>query len=41
MRAGQLVEQGTHEELIRHDGLYSKLHELQFSREHVSGGGAA
>jgi len=35
MRAGELVEQGTHDELISRDGLYSKLHELQFSREHV------
>jgi len=36
MRAGRLVEQGTHDDLIKRDGLYSKLHELQFSREHAS-----
>jgi ATP-binding cassette, subfamily B, multidrug efflux pump len=36
LKAGKLVEQGTHEELIRQRGLYAKLHELQFSREHVA-----
>ncbi len=35
LKQGQLVEQGTHEELIRQGGLYAKLHELQFSREHT------
>jgi ATP-binding cassette subfamily B protein len=36
MRQGKLVESGTHEELMRVGGLYAKLHELQFSREHVA-----
>ncbi len=35
LRQGKLVESGTHEELIRQGGLYAKLHELQFSREHA------
>lgn len=35
LKQGKLVEQGTHEELIREGGLYAKLHELQFSREHA------
>ena len=36
LKAGKLVESGTHEELIRMSGLYAKLHELQFSREHTA-----
>ena len=29
---GALCEEGTHEELLDHGGLYARLHELQFSR---------
>ena len=35
---GRVAEQGTHEELLTHGGLYSRLYELQFkgdeSEEH-------
>ena len=30
---GRIVEQGTHAELIRKGGIYSRLAELQFGRE--------
>jgi ABC-type multidrug transport system fused ATPase/permease subunit len=29
MEAGKLVEQGSHEELLRHSGLYTRFHEVQ------------
>ena len=29
---GALCEEGTHEELLEHGGLYARLHELQFAR---------
>jgi ABC-type multidrug transport system fused ATPase/permease subunit len=28
---GRVVETGSHDELIRHGGIYQKLYELQFS----------
>jgi ATP-binding cassette, subfamily B, multidrug efflux pump len=31
LHRGELREQGTHAELLRHGGLYSRLHELQFA----------
>jgi ATP-binding cassette subfamily B protein len=36
MDRGQIVEQGTHEELIARNGLYARLYETQFSREQES-----
>lgn len=41
LQRGRLVEQGSHDELIAQGGLYARLHELQFSREHASGGAVA
>jgi len=32
LRKGQLVEQGTHAQLMAEGGLYARLHELQFSK---------
>ncbi|MEW6001297.1 MAG: ABC transporter ATP-binding protein [Nitrospirota bacterium] len=32
---GKIIESGTHEELIRTDGMYKKLYELQFSQQAV------
>ena len=33
---GSLCEEGTHEELVEHGGLYARLHELQFARTPVA-----
>jgi ABC-type multidrug transport system fused ATPase/permease subunit len=33
---GQIVERGTHEELLAHGGLYTHLYQTQFSRESIS-----
>jgi subfamily B ATP-binding cassette protein MsbA len=36
MQQGQIVEQGSHRDLLQHDGIYAKLHAMQF-REQETG----
>jgi len=41
---GRILEQGSHDELLYHDGIYAKLHRLQFAEitgEKIVMGGAA
>jgi ATP-binding cassette subfamily B protein len=35
LHQGELCEEGTHQELLEHGGLYARLHELQFARKPV------
>jgi ATP-binding cassette subfamily B protein len=32
MDKGEIIERGTHEALLKHEGMYSQLYHLQFSR---------
>jgi ABC-type multidrug transport system fused ATPase/permease subunit len=36
LEGGEVLEVGSHEELLRTGGLYSRLHELQFAREDLA-----
>ena len=41
LKAGRIIEQGTHDELLQRDGEYAKLYRFQFARpEDVAGGGS-
>lgn len=35
MKNGQIVEQGTHHDLLKQDGIYKKLCETQFGKENT------
>ncbi|MBV9242457.1 MAG: ABC transporter ATP-binding protein, partial [Acidobacteria bacterium] len=35
MEKGRIIEQGTHEELLAHSGVYKRLYELQFATDEV------
>jgi ATP-binding cassette, subfamily B, bacterial MsbA len=37
MNAGEIVELGTHEDLLARDGLYAKLYDMQFRRDDLIG----
>jgi subfamily B ATP-binding cassette protein MsbA len=37
LKDGQIVERGTHEELMKRGGLYAELHDLQFRADEVAG----
>jgi ABC-type multidrug transport system fused ATPase/permease subunit len=38
LNAGKIVQQGTHEVLLREGGLYARLHQLQFEARERSDG---
>ena len=35
MERGKIVETGTHNELLQHNGVYRRLYELQFAEEEI------
>jgi subfamily B ATP-binding cassette protein MsbA len=38
LQDGRIVEQGNHQELLTHDGLYAMLHEIQFRKDQPENG---
>ena len=34
VKDGVVAEEGTHEELLNHNGVYAQLHHLQFEKRH-------
>ncbi len=41
LQAGEIVELGTHDELIAHDGLYARLYEMQFREQSLLANGSS
>jgi ATP-binding cassette, subfamily B, bacterial MsbA len=37
MDKGRIIEQGTHQELLKRDGAYARLHKMQFSDDRSGG----
>jgi subfamily B ATP-binding cassette protein MsbA len=37
LEGGRIVESGTHEELLKNEGLFHRLHSLQFSDRNFAG----
>jgi ATP-binding cassette, subfamily B, multidrug efflux pump len=36
LKEGQIIENGSHEDLLKHEGFYHELYQSQFKQENVS-----
>jgi ATP-binding cassette subfamily B multidrug efflux pump len=41
LHKGQIVEHGSHDDLLQHDGIYARLYELQYRDQEVMGDSSA